>query len=143
MRDVRTVVKEFGQAFLRGDRALVESMLHDDVEYVIHGPPQAFPNPTAARGKQAVLAAMHDIDTALCIVRHDVKLRMADGDRVAVIAERAAVQRATGRTLTYKVATFLRVKDGQIIEYEAFYDSFDMLQQAIGQNLDVPEVYPR
>ena len=31
---------------------------------------------------------------------------------------------------------------GKLVDYQSFYDSFDMLEQVIGQHLDVPESYP-
>ena len=44
--------------------------------------------------------------------------------------------------LRYKVASFLRFKEGKLIEYQSFADSFDMMQQALGRQIDVPRAYP-
>jgi ketosteroid isomerase-like protein len=60
-----------------------------------------------------------------------------------VISDRTVVQRATGRTLIYRVAAFLTFRDGKLADYQSFYDSFDMLEQVIDAHLDVPETYRR
>ena len=108
----------------------------------MHGPPQAFPVPNAVYGKAAVLAALRQINDALNVVRNVRREVIVDGDKAAVISDRTVVQRATGRTLVYRVAAFLRFRDGKLAEYQSFYDSFDMLEQVIGHELNVPETYP-
>jgi ketosteroid isomerase-like protein len=60
-----------------------------------------------------------------------------------VISDRTVVQRATGRTMVYRVAAFLRFRGDKLVSYQSFYDSFDMLEQVIGQALEVPDTYPR
>jgi ketosteroid isomerase-like protein len=62
---------------------------------------------------------------------------LADGDRAAVISEIAMVQRATGRTIRCRVASFYRVRDGRVVEYQGFIDSFDAVEQALGRYVDV------
>ena len=45
------------------------------------------------------------------------------------------VQRATGRTLRSRIAGFHRFRDGQLIEYRGFTDSFDSVEQTLGREL--------
>jgi ketosteroid isomerase-like protein len=47
------------------------------------------------------------------------------------------VQRATGRTIRCRVASFYRVRDGRVVEYQGFIDSFDAVEQALGRYVDV------
>ena len=61
--------------------------------------------------------------------------------QIRKISDRTVVQRATGRTLVYRVAAFLTFRDDKLVSYQSFYDSFDMLEQVIGEHLDVPETY--
>jgi len=44
-------------------------------------------------------------------------------------------QIATDRILHSRVASFHRFKDGQIIEYRGFTDSFDSVEQTLGREL--------
>jgi hypothetical protein len=59
-----------------------------------------------------------------------------------VICDRKLRQRATGRVMRYKVAAFHRYRNHRLVEYMAFADSFDMMQQALGRTIEVPPSFP-
>jgi len=139
--EIRQIIDEWYVAHQRQDFEFFERLLADDVEWTMHGPAQAFPAPNALYGKAAVLAALRQISEALNLVRNVKREVIVDGDKAAVISDRTVVQRSTGRTLVYRVAAFLRFRDGKLTEYQSFYDSFDMLEQMIGRELDVPDTY--
>jgi len=46
-------------------------------------------------------------------------------------------QRATGRHLRMHAAHFLEFRNNRIVEYRAFLDTFDAVQQVLGRELDV------
>ena len=140
---IRELIDTWYDAHKRADLAFFERILADDVEWTMHGPPQAFPVPNSLYGKRAVLDAIAQVHEALYVVRNVQREVMIDGDRAAVISDRTVVQRATGRTLVYRVAAFLRFRGDKLVSYQSFYDSFDMLEQVIGQVLEVPDTYPR
>jgi len=140
---IRELIDTWYDAHKHADLAFFERILADDIEWTMHGPPQAFPVPNSLYGKRAVLDAIAQVHEALYVVRNVQREVMIDGDRAAVISDRTVVQRATGRTLVYRVAAFLRFRDDKLASYQSFYDSFDMLEQVIGQPLEVPDTYPR
>ena len=140
--EVIEVMRAWREAFDAGDWSFFERLFADDVEMTWHGPQQAFPVPSAVYGKKAALDAMRQIADALVVARNVIRVVMVDGDWAAVIMDRTVMQRGTGRTLVYKVAAFFRFQQGRVAEYQAFYDSFDMLEQVIGRTLDVPQGYP-
>ena len=138
----RLVVRSY-LAIAPGQRHFLGDLLHDHIEWVtMHAPAQALPAPPRLNGKAAVLAGLQKIDLEIEIVRNNLELVMVDGDRAAVICDRTVRQRLNGRQMNYKVAAFLRFKDGKLIEYQGFADSFDILQQSLGQTIDLPRAYP-
>ena len=139
--EIRKFIESWYGAHKRQDVGFFERMLADDITFVMHGPPQAFPVSNELRGKAAVLAALRQINEALNVVRNIHREVLIDGDKAAVISDRTVVQRATGRRLVYRVAAFLTFRDDKLVAYQSFYDSFDMLEQVIGEHLDVPETY--
>jgi ketosteroid isomerase-like protein len=142
--DIRRLVQASYDAYARGDRAFAADMLDNDIEWTtMFAPSEALPVPNRLHGKAEVLAALKQIDEAVELVRNEIVLLMVDGDRAAVICDRTVRQRSTGRVLRYKVAAFHRFRDGRLIEYQAFSDSFDLLQQALGRVFEVPAAYPR
>jgi ketosteroid isomerase-like protein len=140
---IRELIETWYDAHKHADFAFFDRILADDVEWTMHGPPQAFPVPNSLYGKRAVLDAIAQVHEALYVVRNVQREVMIDGDRAAVISDRTVVQRATGRTMVYRVAAFLRFRGDKLVSYQSFYDSFDMLEQVIGQPLEVPDTYPR
>ena len=58
-----------------------------------------------------------------------------DGDRAAVMSDVNFGQRATERTLRFRLANFLRFQDGRIIEFREFTNTFDVVEQALGREL--------
>jgi ketosteroid isomerase-like protein len=63
------------------------------------------------------------------------EISIVDGDRAAVMSDVNFTQRATGRTLRFRVANFLRFQDGRVIEFREFSNSFDVVEQALGREL--------
>lgn len=139
--ELRELIDGWLDAHMRRDAAFFDRVLDDDVEWTMHGPPQAFPVPNPLRGKAAVLEALKQMGEAVNVVRSAHRQVLIDGDQAAVIADRTAVQRTTGRTLVYRVAAFMRFRDGKLVEYQSFYDGFDVMEQVLGHPLNLPDSY--
>ena len=60
-----------------------------------------------------------------------------DGDRAAVMSDVSFIQRATNRILRFRIGNFLRFKDGKLIEFREFANSFDVVEQALGRELEL------
>jgi ketosteroid isomerase-like protein len=84
-----------------------------------------------------VFASLRELYAGYKIEALAMQLVIADGDRAAVISEVALQQLATGRTIRCRVASFHRVRDGRVVEYEGFLDSFDAVEQAFGRYIEV------
>jgi ketosteroid isomerase-like protein len=76
---------------------------------------------------------MQEIASHYELKRYTPEITLADGDRAACLANVAFEQRATGRTLTFKIADFLRFEDNRLIEFRELSDTFDLTQQALGR----------
>lgn len=130
------------QAYEKGERSFLDDLLHDEVQWIMHSPPEALPVPNRISGKANVMAALRKIDETVEIIRNDLQVIVAEGDWAAMIFDRTVRQRSTGRVLRYKTAAFQRYCNGRLIEFQGFADSMDLLQQVIGRELDLPQAYP-
>jgi len=139
--ELRGLVYRSYEAFDRGDRSFVIDLFHDDIQWRMLAPPEALPIPNVVKGKPQVLAALQRIDEVVEIVRNELLLVMVDGHRAAVVCDRVLRQRASGRVMRYKVAAFQTYQDGKLIEYLAFADSLDLLEQQLGHELEFPTAY--
>lgn len=130
--ETRATVNELYDAYRRHDAKRIAEMVHENIDWVIYGPIEVFPFAGLRRGRAAVLQALTAIDSAYSLEKHAIEVMVIDGDRAAVMADISFKQRATGRTLRFRVANFLRIENRQLIEFREFSDSFDQVEQAIG-----------
>ena len=68
-------------------------------------------------------------------MRYVPKVMIAEDDWAAVMSDVAFKQRATGRTLSFHVADVLRFRDGRLVEFREFANTFDVVEQALGHVL--------
>jgi ketosteroid isomerase-like protein len=139
---VRQLLITAYEAYDQGLRGFVAELFDDDIEWTMYCPPEALPIPNRLRGKAAVLEALKRIDEVVEIVRNELVFVAVDGETAAVICDRTLRQRATGRIMRYKMAAFHRFRDGRIVEYQGFADGIDILEQALGREVDIPTAYP-
>jgi ketosteroid isomerase-like protein len=133
----RVVVEALQDAFRRADYARVAALYADDIDWLFHGPVSIFPEVGLKRGKAAVFRSFERLNTLFRFDRHVTKNLIAEGDWAAGIADVTLTQRATGRVIQCRVANFNRVRDGQLIEYRGFCDTFDAVEQTLGRELPV------
>ena len=133
----RATVTELYDAYQRRDFERIAAMLHEDIDWVIYGPIDVFPFAGLRRGREAVLQALAAIGEVYLLESYQPEVIVVDGDRAAVMSDVSFKQRATGRTLRFRLANFLRIKDGKLIEFREFADSFDLVEQALGHAVEV------
>lgn len=133
----RETVRELYAAYGMRDFGRVATFIHDDIDWMIYGPIEVFPFAGQRHGRAAVLEALAGIAQAYSIDSYNPEITVVDGDRAAVLSDIAATQRASNRTMRFRVANFLRFQDGRLIEFREFTNSFDVVEQALGRWLDV------
>lgn len=131
----RHVIHDIIGAFQRGDHARLADRYDDDIDWLLHAPISVFPFAGARRGKNAVLASLAGVYRDYMISRYDVPVVMVDGDRAATISDVHVVQRSTGRVIVSHLAGFYRIRDGKLVEYRGFTDSFDSAEQVLGHEI--------
>jgi ketosteroid isomerase-like protein len=135
--DTRAIVRELYDAYGRRDFERVAALIHDDIDWVIYAPMSVFPFAGPRHGRAAVLASMADIAKAFALEAYNPDVMIVDGGRAALMSVVSYRQRATGRVLRVRIASFLRLQDGRLVEYREFIDSFDAVEQALGRELQL------
>jgi len=133
----RAVVSDLYDAYARRDFDRVATLIHDEIDWIIYGPVQVFPFEGQRQGKVAVLEALGGIAKDYMVERYTPEVIIVEGERAAVMSDVAFVQRATGRTLRFRIADLLRCQEGKVIEFREFTDSFDLVEQALGKFIEV------
>jgi len=133
----RAIVTDLYAAYANGNFDRVAELIHEDIDWIIYGPVQIFPFAGHRRGRNAVLEALGGIAKDFSLERYEPRIIIVEDDRAAVMSDVAFKQRATGRVLTAHLANFLRFRDGRLIEFREFANTFDMVEQALGRWIDV------
>ena len=136
-KSTRDVVVEIYDAYARGDLAHVASFIDDDIEWIIEAPIQIFQFAGVRKGRAAVLEAMQGIGQKYELKSYVPEIIVVEGDRAAVMSNTSFVQRATGRVIRVRLANFLRFRNGRVIEFREFANTFDLVEQALGREFDL------
>jgi len=78
---------------------------------------------------------MATIAKAFALESYAPEIMIVEGDRAAVMSDASYKQRTTDRILRLRIANFLRLQDGRLIEFREFINSFDAVEQALGREL--------
>jgi ketosteroid isomerase-like protein len=133
----RAAVIDLYAAYANRNFDRVAELIHEDIDWIIYGPVQIFPFAGHRQGRAAVLEALGSIAKDFSLERYEPRIIIVEDDRAAVMSDVAFKQRATGRVLTAHLANFLRFRDGRLIEFREFANTFDMVEQALGRWIDV------
>jgi ketosteroid isomerase-like protein len=133
----RATVTALYDAYTRRDFENVAMLLGDDIDWIIYAPVDVFPFAGRRRCRKDVLTALAGIAELYSIDSYKPEIIIVDGDRAAVMSDVSFVQRASGRTLRFKLANFLRFKDGKVVEFSEFMNTFDVVEQALGHFITV------
>jgi ketosteroid isomerase-like protein len=112
------LVRRATDALMRGDMQAIADSLADDVVWHMIGSNEPI------RGKAALLAAMSGADYQITGSVHDV---VANDDHTIVLAENTATR--GDRSLTYRTAEILHIRDGKLVERWAFSDDTEAINE--------------
>jgi ketosteroid isomerase-like protein len=135
--DTREFIAALFDTYRRRDLEAFARLLHDDIDWIIHGPIEVFPFAGLRRGRPAVLQALAMMSLSYSLDSYEADFVIVEGDRAAIMADVGLTQRVTGRLLRFRAANFLRVQDRRLIEFREFADSFDQVEQALGRIVEL------
>lgn len=137
---MRGVVRAFCDALAARAPELFSTVLDDNVEWILFGPIDLFPFIGQRRGKAAVMTAFEDLSAYLSLIRAEKEILLVDGDRAAGLVRVNAVDQRSGRTLSLRLALFAQFNAGKLVSLRALFDSFDAVEQTLGQPIDISRV---
>ena len=136
-QDTRALVHELYDSYARRESDRVAALLHDDIDWIIYAPITLFSFAGPRRGRDAVLQVLGGIAEQYRVERYVPVSVIVEDDRAAVMADAMFVQQSSGRTLRFYLVDFLRFRDGKIVEFREFMNTFDVAEQALGRYLPI------
>ena len=134
---IRSVVEAFYRASAQRDIEQVMPCIADDVDWLVQGPVDIFAFFGQRHGKAAVLEGYREIARKLEVTHYIVETLLVDGDQAAALIRITAIVRATGKVMSVRTSQFSRFRGGKIVEMRGVVDSYDMVEQTIGRQLDL------
>ena len=135
---LRERIYDVYKTFSAGRLDLLSEMFDERVDFMSNAPREVFPYLGRLLGRAAVmrgLAAVHQEFDSVRFV--PLRIIIDDDQSAGVIVSIELRQRATARIIRLFAAHFLRFQDNRIIEYRAFLDTFDAVQQVLGREIDL------
>ncbi|HWK94927.1 MAG TPA: nuclear transport factor 2 family protein [Pseudolabrys sp.] len=127
------VAMEIHDAFARSDYFRMAALYARDIEWVMHASPTIFPVGGRRRGKSAVFLMLLNVSLHYRFDNYEIEDVIAEGEWAAAVADVTITQRATGRIIRCRAASFNQVRDGKVVAYRGFIDSFDAAEQVLGR----------
>jgi len=131
----RQRVLNFLDAFYSGDTAAALACCDENFDSITHAPIELFPHLGHKHGKDWVAEAIRTQQKRYSSRKYEIKFLSVDGDKVATIQFLSLRKRNDDRVIHLEVAEFFTLRGGRILVHRSFFDSFDFVQQLLGQDL--------
>jgi ketosteroid isomerase-like protein len=132
------LVEAFYAAYATREVIKIAPFLDDDIEWTVSGPVDVLPFCGLHRGKANVLDLIgRQVPAVLRVFSFVADAILVDGDQAAMLNRQMARRTDDNRVISYRVANFLRFRDGKVVENLSLLDSFDAVEQVLGHPLAV------
>ena len=118
----------------------IETLIDEDVEWAIFGPIDMFPFLGSRHGKAAVMEVIRQIAENVRIHRFDREQIMLGMDSAASMLRFSLTALDTNKPISLRVAHFAQFKAGRLRNFRVLLDSFDLVEQALGQPIPLPRM---
>jgi ketosteroid isomerase-like protein len=131
----RQCVLDYLEAFYAGDVPRTLDCLDDEIDIITYAPVELFPHLGHKHGKAWVPQAIQTQKKRYLSRKYQIKFLAVDGEKAATMLGVQMEKRSDRRIVQFDVAEFYTLRDGRIAEFRSFFDSFDLLQQLLGEDL--------
>ena len=132
----RALVEAFYKAYATRDLERTAAFIVDVVVEERSGPVDLLAFCGIRRGKAAVLDMMRrQVAEVFDVYSFVTDTMLIEADRVATFNRLSARMGEDGRVISYRLAHFLRFRDGKVVENLSLIDSFDAAEQVLGHPL--------
>ena len=113
-------------------------MIDEDVDWAIYGPIDMFPFLGARRGEPAVLEVIRQNAENIRVHRFDRETIMLGVDSASSMLRYSLTALDSDKPISLRVAHFAQFRDGRLRSIRVLLDTFDLVEQALGQPIDLP-----
>jgi ketosteroid isomerase-like protein len=116
----------------------LDSVIDEDVDWAIYGPIDMFPFLGARRGKAAVIEVIRQIAENIRVRRFERETIMLGVDQASSMLRYSLTAVDSDKPISLRVAHFAQFKAGRLRSIRVLLDTFDLVEQALGQPIHLP-----
>ena len=131
----RRRVLNFLDAYYSGDADAAAACCDEDFDSITYAPIELFPHLGHKQGREWVAEMIRTQKKRYSSRKYEIKFMTVDGDKVATIQQISLRKRNDKRVVLLTVGEFFTLRGGLILVHRSFFDSFDLVQQVLGQDL--------
>jgi ketosteroid isomerase-like protein len=120
----------------------LEPLIDEDVDWTIYGPIDMFPFFGARHGKQAVMEVIRQIADNVRVHRFDRESIMLGVESAASMLRYSLTMLDANKPISLRLAHFCQFKAGRLSNIRILVDTFDLVEQALGQPIHLPKILP-
>ena len=132
---LRSQINGLYAAYARCSVDFVLNAIDDDIDFVSYAPTQFFPYLGHHRGKPEFARTMQAAHALFEFLTYKPVLLIVEDDNAGAMLSMRLKQRANDRIIHLFVAQFMRFRNGRMFELREFMDTFDAVQQVLGQEI--------
>jgi ketosteroid isomerase-like protein len=118
----------------------LEALIDEEVNWAIYGPIDMFPFFGARSGKAAVLEVIRQIAENVTVRRFYRESIMLGVESAASMMRYSLTARDANKPISLRLAQFAQFKAGRLISIRVLVDTFDLVEQALGQPIHLPKI---
>ena len=118
----------------------LQTLIDEDVDWAIYGPIDMFPLLGARRGRAAVMEVIRQIAENLRVHRFDRETVMLGVDSAASMLRYSLTSLDSNKPISLRLAHFAQFRHGRLRNIRVLLDSFDLVEQALGQSIHLPRM---
>jgi ketosteroid isomerase-like protein len=131
----RQVILDYLDACYAGHIDRAAAFYDDDIDFICYAPVELFPTLGQKKGKAEMTQSLTGLHARHQVLDHQITFIAADGDAVAVSLVLRMRNRDSDRVIRLDIGNFFTLRNGRILTYRQFNDSFDVVQQVLGRDL--------
>jgi ketosteroid isomerase-like protein len=116
----------------------LDAVIDEDVDWAIYGPIDMFPFLGARRGKAAVIEVIRQIAENIRVRRFERETIMLGVDQASSMLRYSLTALDSDKPISLRVAHFAQFKAGRLRSIRVLLDTFDLVEQALGQPIHLP-----
>jgi ketosteroid isomerase-like protein len=131
----RQLILDYLKACYSGDLDSAATYYDDNIDFICYAPVELFPRFGQKRGKAEMVASLADMHNRFQVVDYEVRFVAAEAERVAASLVLRMRSKDNDRIVRSEIGNFYTLRNGRIVTYRQFFDSFDVVQQILGRDI--------